>query len=56
VRPIELHSLLPRKPIVKKQFLMPASMFVHQPRYFDVETTILRDLEEPAFPLPFDRI
>src|ERR1051325_6178437 len=50
--PVNLHSLFPRKAIVKEQFLVPAAVLVHEPGHFHVETTILGDLEKPAFPPP----
>ena len=45
-----------REPVVKEQFLMPAPVFMHEPRDLYVEAAVLRDLEQTTFAPPTNRI
>src|SRR5262245_1928165 len=52
MRPIDRDPLPACESIVKKQFLVPATVFVHQAGYFDIETAVLSDLGESSFAPP----
>jgi hypothetical protein len=54
--PIDFYALAAGETIVEEKLLVPATMFVHQSRYFHVEAAILGDLDESAFAPPFDCI
>ena len=56
MRPIDLDPLPLRETIVKKQFLVPATMLVDESRHLDVEAAILGDFHDPTLAPPADRV
>src|SRR6185437_5538945 len=56
MRPVDLDPVLPREAIVKKQFLVPATVFVHEPRHLHVEAAVFSDFEDAPFAPPTDRV
>ena len=56
MRPVDLDPLFAREPIVKEQLLVPATVFVDEPRHLYIEAAIFSNLEDPSFAPPTDGV
>src|SRR5687768_7031197 len=52
MRPVDLDPLPLREAIVKEQFLVPATVLVHEPCHLHVEAAVLGNLQDAPFPPP----